>query len=66
MLDTKLYCSMYPDTCVNDGKCLDTNDGLFYCECEEGFTGITCGSSKFIHMKSIIKFCITNNIMYSI
>ena len=54
MLDTKLYCSMYPDTCVNDGKCLDTNDGLFYCECEEGFTGITCGTSKFIHIKSII------------
>ncbi|XP_011676284.2 uncharacterized protein LOC100891039 isoform X2 [Strongylocentrotus purpuratus] len=35
-----------PTVCHNDGACLETSEGIVYCVCQPGFTGITCESRE--------------------
>ena len=65
----------YGDPCAN-GKCSTTVNGItpnFTCQCDDGWTGVNCDTSTFIHFSSflsvlyfsVIDFCVPDPCQYN-
>ena len=50
--DTLVGRSCESGPCMFNGTCIDLKNNMFICLCSEGFGGVTCNISMFMHTAS--------------